>query len=64
MQNIKATRTGNKLVLEIDLSKPTTPSGSGKTMIVASTQGNAKVEGPGNFQFGLNVFTKDGVPGS
>lgn len=62
MNNVSAKRTGNKLVIEIDLSKPTQPSSSGKTMIVASTEGNAKVEGPGGFQFGLNVFTKEGLP--
>jgi len=31
---------GNKLCIEIDLEKPT-PSSSGKTLVVASTRGNA-----------------------
>jgi hypothetical protein len=31
---------GNKLRIEIDLETPT-PSASGKTLVVASTQGNA-----------------------
>ena len=31
---------GNKLCIEIDLEKPT-PSASGKTLVVASTRGNA-----------------------
>jgi len=30
----------NKLIIEIDLEKPT-PSSSGKTLVVASTRGNA-----------------------
>lgn len=64
MRNIKATRKGNILTLEIDLSKDTTPSSSGKTMIVASTEGNSKVDGPGGWSYGLNVFTKEGVSGS
>lgn len=33
-------RKGNKLCIEIDLEKPT-PSSSGKTLVVASTRGNA-----------------------
>jgi hypothetical protein len=31
---------GNKLIIEIDLEEPT-PSSSGKTLVVASTHGNA-----------------------
>ena len=33
----------NKLYIEIDLEKPT-PSASGKTLVVASTRGNATSE--------------------
>ncbi len=32
-------KKGNKLIIEIDLEKPT-PSSSGKTLVVASTHGN------------------------
>ena len=34
---------GNRLCIEIDLEKPT-PSASGKTLVVASTRGNAVTE--------------------
>lgn len=37
---------GNKLCIEIDLEKPT-PSASGKTLVVASTRGNAVVHNLG-----------------
>lgn len=46
MQNIDATVSGNTLTLKIDLSQRNGKSTSGKTTIVATTQGNQKV--PGN----------------
>lgn len=46
---------GNKLTLVIDLDEEGTPSGSGKTLIVASTSGNASIPGT-NCKIGLNVF--------
>lgn len=51
---------GNKLCIEIDLEKPT-PSTSGKTMVVASTRGNAvttaEVDGK-PITIGLNAYIK------
>jgi hypothetical protein len=58
MQNIEVKVDKNKLILTVDLTKRGGPSTSGKTIIVASTQGNAKVEGHAGIQFGLNVFAK------
>ncbi len=50
----------NKLLIEIDLEKPT-PSASGKTLVVASTHGNtvtsAEVEGK-PLIVGLNAYNK------
>jgi len=50
----------NKLLIEIDLEKPT-PSSSGKTLVVASTHGNivtsAKVEDK-PITLGLNAYIK------
>ncbi len=50
----------NKLIIEIDLEKPT-PSASGKTLVVASTHGNtvtdAEVEGK-PLVLGLNAYIK------
>ncbi len=59
MQNIEVKVEKNKLILTVDLTKRLGPSSSGKTTIVASTAGNAKLEGHEGLQFGLNVFAKD-----
>ncbi|MGD0662302.1 MAG: hypothetical protein ABSD38_29960 [Syntrophorhabdales bacterium] len=51
---------GNKLIIEIDLEKPT-PSSSGKTLVVASTRGNVttSVEVDGKpVTIGLNAYIK------
>jgi hypothetical protein len=51
---------GNKLCIEIDLEKPT-PSSSGKTLVVASSRGNAvttaMVDGK-PVTIGLNAYIK------
>lgn len=57
MDNVKITRAGKKLTIEVDLSKKGTPSASGKTLVVASTKGNQKIDGDGDFIVGLNVYT-------
>jgi hypothetical protein len=51
-------KRGNKLCIEIDLENPT-PSTSGKTLVVASTRGNAvtNVEIDGKpVTIGLNAY--------
>lgn len=52
-KNIKWTIVGDKLALEIDLTEEAEPSNSGKTLIIASTQGNKSV---GDVHVGLNVY--------
>lgn len=51
---------GNKLCIEIDLETPT-PSSSGKTLVVASSRGNAvttaEVDGK-PITIGLNAYIK------
>lgn len=51
---------GNKLYIEIDVETPT-PSASGKTLVVASTRGNAvttaEVDGK-PVTIGLNAYIK------
>ena len=49
---------GNKLCIEIDLEKPA-PSSSGKTLVVASTRGNAVTTTEVNgkpITIGLNAY--------
>jgi hypothetical protein len=45
MQNVKWEVKDGKLIIEIDLTKEFGPSKSGKTITVASTRGNQKIEG-------------------
>lgn len=58
MQNIKVKVEKNTMTLTVDLTQRLGPSSSGKTTIIASTEGNAKIEGHEGLQFGLNVFAK------
>lgn len=57
---LKAEIRDNKLIIEIDLEKPA-PSSSGKTLVVASTRGNAVTDVPVDGQpviIGLNAYIK------
>lgn len=49
---------GKTLTIEIDLTKEFGPSSTGKTIIVASSQGNADIPGKPGFRLGLNLFRK------
>lgn len=49
------------LMIEVDLSQRGSLSKSGDTIAVGGTQGNQKV-GVGDIAFGLNVYTKEGLP--
>jgi len=55
MQNVEWEVKGDKLIIEIDLTKDFGPSKSGKTITIASTRGNQKIEGT-NAIIGLNVY--------
>lgn len=57
MRNVETKQENGKLVITVDLSKTFGPSKSGKTIIVASTDGNARVTEAGVF-VGLNVYRK------
>lgn len=59
MQNIKVTTKGNTLVIEIDATTDLGQSKSGKTRLVASTQGNQKLSvGGRDIYLGVNAYTK------
>ena len=45
MKNVEMTVEGNILTLKVDLSKEFGPSSSGKTIIIASTEGNVSIPG-------------------
>ncbi|RMH32546.1 MAG: hypothetical protein D6690_13745 [Nitrospirae bacterium] len=57
MKNVEMTVNGNLLTITVDLSKEFGPSSSGKTIIIASTEGNVPVPGREE-KIGLNVYKK------
>ncbi len=57
MKNVQMTVEGNILTIKVDLSKEFGPSASGKTIIVASTEGNVVVPDREE-RVGLNVYRK------
>jgi len=52
--NVKVTQTAKKITIEIDASKEFGLSKSGKTISIASTRGNVKLDG--GLVLGLNLY--------
>jgi len=48
----------NILIIKVDLTKEFGPSASGKTIIIASTEGNISIPDKENIKIGLNVYKK------
>lgn len=57
MKNVEMSIAGNILTITVDLSKEFGPSSSGKTIIIASTEGNVPVL-EREEKVGLNVYRK------
>jgi hypothetical protein len=57
MKNVEMSVSGNVLTIKVDLSKEFGPSSSGKTIIIASTEGNVSIENREE-KVGLNVYRK------
>lgn len=57
MKNVEMAVNGNTLTITVDLTKEFGPSSSGKTIIIASTEGNFTLPGRGEV-VGLNVYRK------
>jgi hypothetical protein len=55
MKNVEMKMEGKTLVIKVDTSKEFGPSKSGKTVIIASTEGNVTESG---VTVGLNVYKK------
>jgi hypothetical protein len=55
MNNVEMTVEGNILIIKVDLTKDFGPSKSGKTIMVASTEGNVDVP-ERDEKIGLNVY--------
>lgn len=59
MKNVDMKVEGDKLTITVDMTKEFGPSSSGKTIIVASSEGNQTIEyKDGNYKIGLNVYRK------
>lgn len=58
MKNIEMKLDGNILTIKVDLSKEYGLSSSGKSVIIASTEGNQSVEGREEVKIGLNIYKK------
>ena len=57
MKNVQMAVEGNILTIKVDLSKEFGPSSSGKTIIIASTEGSVSVP-EREEKVGLNVYRK------
>ena len=60
MKNVELKVEGTILTIKVDLSKDFGPSSSGKTTIVATTEGNVSVPGREE-KIGLNIYKKKGT---
>ena len=56
MENVVMSVKGNKLMIEVDLSKEFGVSSSGKSVIVATTSGNVAVPGKEEIKIGINAY--------
>ena len=57
MKNVEMTVEGNILTIKVDLTKEFGPSSSGKTIIIASTEGNISIPDRDE-KVGLNIYKK------
>jgi hypothetical protein len=56
MKNVDLSLAGDILTIRVDLSQTFGPSSSGKTTIIASTEGNVTVAPDRDEKIGLNVY--------
>lgn len=58
LKNVEMKVEGDKLTITVDLSKRFGKSSSGKSIIIASSEGNQALPGKEEIKIGLNVYTK------
>lgn len=56
MKNIKTTVTGDHLLIDVDLREHGDLSKSGKSIIIASSEGNKDVPGAPGVKIGMNIY--------
>ena len=61
MKNIEMKLEGDILTIKVDVTKEFGPSASGKTIIIASTEGNISIPERDEIKIGLNVYKKKPV---
>ena len=58
MKNIDMAVEGTTLTIRVDLAKEFGESKSGKSITIASTEGNVSVPGHEEIKIGLNIYRK------
>jgi hypothetical protein len=58
MKNVDMVVEGDILTIKVDLSQQFGKSSSGKSIIIASTEGNQSIPGNDDIKIGLNIYTK------
>lgn len=57
-KNIEIAVKDGKAIITVDLTKNFGPSSSGKSTIIASSEGNAEIPGAPGVKLGLNIYKK------
>ena len=58
MKNCEMKVTGNILTITVDVSKDFGKSSSGKSVIIATTEGNVPVPDTDDIKIGLNIYKR------
>lgn len=58
MKNVDMKLVGKTLIITVDISKEYGLSTSGKSLIIASTEGNVSVPEKEEIKIGLNIYKK------
>ena len=58
MKNMEMILEGDILTIKVDLAKDFGPSSSGKSIIIASSEGNQSIQGKEEIKIGLNIYKK------
>ena len=56
MKNVKFEKKGQTLTITIDLANQGSPSKTGKSFVIASTEGNQLIDSDKKIYLGLNVY--------
>ncbi|GAB6271026.1 MAG: hypothetical protein PHH96_10445 [Smithellaceae bacterium] len=58
MKNVEMKLEGDILTIKVDVTKEFGPSASGKTIIIATTEGNISIPEKDEIKIGFNVYRK------